>query len=122
MLSKVVVHERGDFVKWLEAASDLTKNPEFQKGGPAWAGEQVMKARGCFQCHSTTGVAGTGPSLKDVFGKTETLMDGTVLVDENYVHESIVTPHKRVVRGFQPVMPSFANLKDREIDWIIAYL
>jgi hypothetical protein len=44
-------------------------------------------------------------------------------VDENYIRDSILYPNKQVVRGFQPVMPSFlGSLKDRQIDWMIAYL
>jgi cytochrome c oxidase subunit 2 len=123
MITKVVVHPQEEFDKWLEVASDLSKQPEFQQKGPGWAGEQLVKARGCLQCHSLDGSAGTGPTFKDLFGKQETLNDGNVTVDENYVRESILYPNKHVVKGFNPVMPSFlGSLKDKEIDWIIAYL
>jgi len=120
MLSKVVVHPAADFPRWLEIASDLSKQPGFT---PVAAGSQIVKARGCVTCHSQDGSAGQGPTFKDLWNKQETLNDGTVTVDENYVSESIKDPAKRVVKGFQPVMPSFAgSLKDKEIGWIIAYL
>jgi cytochrome c oxidase subunit 2 len=121
MLSKVVVHEPADFAKWLEVASDLAKQPGFT---PVKAGGQIIKAMGCTNCHSVDGTANTGPSFKDVFGKQELLSDGsTVLVDENYVRDSILYPQKTIVKGFGPVMPSFlGRLKDHEIDWIIWYL
>ncbi|HYO07926.1 MAG TPA: cytochrome c oxidase subunit II [Tepidisphaeraceae bacterium] len=123
MLTKAVVHEQADFAAWLEKASDLSKQPEFEKQGPAWAGAQIVKARGCLQCHSLDGSAGQGPTLKDLFGKQEVLNDGTVTVDENYISESILDPAKRVVKGFQPIMPSFrGSLKPQEIDWINWYL
>jgi cytochrome c oxidase subunit 2 len=121
MITKCIVHEQADFNAWLEVAS----NPEKQSGfTPARAGEQIMKARGCFQCHSMDGSASTGPTLKDAFGRTEALSDGsTITVDENYIRESIYYPQKKIVKGFGPVMPAFlGSLKDREIDWIIAYL
>ena len=120
MLSKVIVHEPQDFAKWLEIAS----NPEKQAGfTPVKAGEQIFKGRGCLQCHTTTGAASTGPTLKDLFGKQEALANGqSVPVDENYLRESIVNPQAKIVRGFQPVMPSFANLKERELGWLIAYI
>jgi cytochrome c oxidase subunit 2 len=121
MMSKCVVHDPADFAKWLEVAS----NPEKQKGfTPEKAGKQVMTAHGCFQCHTTNGSALIGPTLKDVFGSDVLLQDGShVHADENYVHESILYPQKKIVKGFGPVMPSFlGTLKDREIGWIIAYL
>jgi cytochrome c oxidase subunit 2 len=120
MLSKVVVEEPSNFARWLETAS----NPEKQAGfTPIRAGEQIFKGRGCAQCHSLDGAASTGPTFKDLFGRHEVLTTGaTVLVDENYLRESIVNPQATVVKGFQPVMPSFANLKEREIGWLIAFI
>jgi cytochrome c oxidase subunit 2 len=124
MLSKLVVHDSdAEFQKWLADASDLTKNPLFKTNGPKWAGEQVMKSHGCFQCHSTDGKAGTGPTLKDVFGSQVVTDHGTITADENYVHESVLYPQAKIVKGFGPVMPSFlGTVKDNEIGWIIAYL
>jgi cytochrome c oxidase subunit 2 len=120
MITKVVVHEAADFPRWLEVASDLSKQPGFT---PANAGRQIFEARGCKTCHTIDGTASTGPTFKDLFGKQEVLNDGTVTVDENYIHESILYPAKRVAKGFQPVMPSFlGQLKDQEISWIIAYM
>ena len=124
MITKVVVHEPADFDVWLENASNLEKRPEFQQQGPAWAGNQIMQGRGCLQCHSLDGSAGTGPTFKDLFGRQEIMADGSnVLVDEDYIRESILYPNKRLVKGFQAVMPSYlGSMKDKEIDWIIAAL
>ena len=120
MRTTVVVHSPAEFDKWLEIAS----NPEKQAGfTPQKAGEQLMKAKGCANCHTLDGSASTGPTFKDLFGRQETLNDGTVTVDENYVRESILYPNKHIVKGFQAQMPSFlGSLKDREIDWLIAAL
>ena len=119
MRSTCIVHDPKDFDGWLEIAS----NPEKQAGfTPQKAGQQIMTARGCFQCHTVDGAASTGPTFKNVFGRSEALSDGSsITVDENYIRESILLPQKKVVKGFQPVMPAFA-LKDREIGWIIAYM
>jgi cytochrome c oxidase subunit 2 len=120
MLSKVVVHEPADFDAWLEVASNPEKQPDFT---PAKAGAQIIQRRGCMQCHSLDGSAGTAPTFKDLFGRQEVLADGSVQVDENYIRESILYPNKRIVKGFQAVMPSYlGSLKDKEIDWIIAAL
>ena len=64
------------------------------------------------------------PSFLGKFGSTEKLADGSeVLVDENYVRESILNPQTKVVLGFQPVMPTYQGvITDRQIDALIAYL
>jgi cytochrome c oxidase subunit 2 len=120
MITKIVVHDPSDFDKWLEIAS----NPEKQAGfTPVKAGEQLFKAKGCLNCHTLDGNGSTGPTFKDLFGRQETLNDGAVTVDENYIRESVLYPNKHIVKGFQPQMPSFlGSLRDREIDWIIAAL
>jgi cytochrome c oxidase subunit 2 len=123
MVSKVVVHTPEDFARWLDEAS----NPEKQAGfTPVKAGQQIISR--CTQCHSIDGAGGTGPTFKDMFGKQEQLIDGSnVTVDENYVRDSILYPDKHVVQGFssggRSAMPSFlGQLRDKEIDWVIAYL
>jgi cytochrome c oxidase subunit 2 len=120
MITSVFVHAPAEFDQWLEIASNPEKQPDFT---PVKAGNQIIQARGCTNCHSLDGSAKTGPTFKDLFGRQETLGDGSVSVDENYVRESILYPNKHVVQGYQAVMPSFlGQLKDREIDWIIAAL
>lgn len=121
MLGKLIVHETvQDFNDWLEKSSDWEKAgiPPIEAGKKFWEGR-------CKQCHSDDGSAGTGPSFKDLWGREEEMTDGTkIVVDENYVHESILNPQARIVKGFGNVMPSFkGQLKDpRDINAIIAYL
>ncbi|MFG0255273.1 MAG: c-type cytochrome, partial [Rhodopirellula sp. JB053] len=46
-----------------------------------------------------------------------------IVVDDNYVRESIIAPKAKVVAGYQPVMPSYkGQLSDDDIESIIAYL
>lgn len=119
MHATVFVHEPAEFEKWLADASDfLSKMP------PAEAGQMLAQRRGCLQCHSADGSASTGPTFKALYGHTVKLADGSsVTVDENYIRESILDPTKKVVAGFQPVMPTFqGKLKDPEILAIIEYL
>jgi cytochrome c oxidase subunit 2 len=119
MLAQVIVHEPGGFEKWLdEEANALAKLP------PAEAGAQLYKQRGCAQCHSIDGKAGIGPTFLGVFGHQQPLKSGeTVLIDEDYVRESILEPQAKVAAGFDPVMPTYkGRLKDQEITVIIAYL
>ena len=119
MLALVIVHPPGEFETWLEKASNFLETMS-----PVDAGRKLFQVRGCTQCHSMDGSAKTGPTLLDVFGRTEQMADGSSLtVDENYIRESILEPNARVVAGFEPVMPTYqGRLKDAEIMAIIEYL
>ena len=45
-----------------------------------------------------------------------------LIVDENYLRESMLLPQAKVVEGFDPVMPIIGALKDQDIDDLIAYI
>jgi cytochrome c oxidase subunit 2 len=73
------------------------------------AGEAIFRnpANACSTCHSTDGSRLVGPSLKDKYGTTEKLADGsTVTIDDAYIKESLINPTAKVVEGFPPAMPS----------------
>lgn len=118
MLSNVFVMEHDQWIAWLEkaAAADAGARPEK-------LGEQLYTRFACMTCHSADGSPKVGPTFKGLFGKTETCNTGAVKVDEAYLRESILNPAAKVVTGFAPVMPPFqGQLKDREIDALIAYI
>jgi cytochrome c oxidase subunit 2 len=74
-------------------------------------GREVAERFGCFGCHTTDGRPHIGPSWRGLYGSSVELKDGQhVLADESYLTESMMDPRKQVVRGFQPVMPSFQGL------------
>lgn len=119
MLSKAWVHDKNEFPKWLEDASNWAGKKSFVQ-----AGEDIYKQRGCIQCHSIDGSVSTGPSWKDLFGEQVALSDGkSVTVDEAYIRESVLYPQAKIVKGFGPVMPSYAgSMKEQDITALIAYL
>jgi cytochrome c oxidase subunit 2 len=119
MIAKVVVHRPGEFESWLAKASDFLATMT-----PVEGGRKLFQERGCTQCHSVDGSPRVGPSLKGAFGRTETMASGERLViDENYIRESVLEPAARVVKGFEPVMPTYqGRLRDKEIDALIAYI
>ena len=52
---------------------------------------------------------------KDLMGKAVEMTDGsTAVVDEAYLRESILNSQARVVKGFQPLMPTFQGLISEE--------
>jgi cytochrome c oxidase subunit 2 len=102
----------------------MKKGPE--KPGdktPAQWGEALYTSNACKTCHSTDGSKMPGPTWKGLYGKTESMADGTsVTVDENYIKESILKPQAKITAGFTTTqMPPF-TLNDAQIDAIIAYM
>jgi mono/diheme cytochrome c family protein len=89
-------------------------------------GSQLFLKMGCIACHATDGnnQGRTGPGLKGLFGKERQFKDGTsAKADEAYIRESIIAPGEKVVRGFEPGMPSFLGvLSDPQIESIVLYI
>jgi len=115
MIGKVVALEPAAYETWLA-------------GGPP---EQSMTARGqflfqnfsCNTCHRADG-QGRGPALEGIFGKTIILQNGQkVVVDDNYLRESILTPASKVLAGYQPVMPTFqGQVNEEALAQLLAYI
>ena len=117
MLARLWVLPQDEYDKWLAGAASAGDDlplPEL--------GLKTFGAKACLGCHTVDGAAGIGPSMKGLFGRTETLADGTTVeVDENYLRESILVPAAKVVEGFQPIMPPIP-LTDREVEGLIEYI
>lgn len=120
MLGKVKVLEPEEFEAW-QLAEYLG---ETKPTAAAESGKDLFTAKGCQACHSTDGSQGLGPTQQGIFGHEVELADGTqVTADENYLRESIMEPANKVVKGFQPIMPTFkGQLSDEEINALIAFI
>ncbi len=106
-----------------DSSIEMEEAEEVAAAEPWQRGQEIANSFGCAGCHTTTGDVTQGPSWLNLFGKTETLNDGTeVLVDEAYVQESILDPTAKLVQGFEAVMPTFSTLTDADIQDIIAYM
>ncbi|MEX1011444.1 MAG: cytochrome c oxidase subunit II [Balneolaceae bacterium] len=119
MYATVYALEQNEFDDWLAAAgSDLDDLP------PAERGQVLVDRYGCTTCHSTDGSTLQGPSFQDNFGQNRELTDGsTVVVDENFIRESILEPSAKIAAGYPDIMQSFAgSLSDEDIDGIIEYI
>ena len=98
-----------------------------QAGDPA-RGEKLIDALGCLECHTIHGEGGgevKAPEWVDVFGKTEELEDGEiVVVDEAYLHESIRNPDIKVVKGYLAgkMPPKFKFLPEDDVAGMVAYI
>ena len=103
-----------------------TPRPTASPASGTALGQQVAARSGCTACHSINGTKLIGPTWQGLAGKNETLQGGaTVLVDESYLRESIVSPNAKVVDGYQPsIMPlDFGTrLSADEISALVAYI
>lgn len=114
MTGVIKVLEPENFERALLEASKLEKK---DAESLAEFGERIYTRRGCNACHSLDGEVKTGPTWKGLYGKTETLADGTtVVVDDEYIRESILRPQAKLVAGFTGAnMPSYqGQLKDED--------
>ena len=105
MIGWVTVMEPPAYQAWLAGSGE---------GSLSQRGAALFQQLACNSCHLDTG-QGRGPSLKDIFGKQVELADGRrVLVDETYLRESILNSQAKIVKGFQPLMPTFQGLISEE--------
>lgn len=117
MQATVRVLSQEDFDAWV-AAQIIPEDPVAR--GDLWS-----QQFGCRACHSIDGTPLVGPTWKGVFGEEVQLTDGsTVVVDRDYIIESIRQPGAKIVAGFQDLMPANigAELTDEQIDDIIAFM
>jgi cytochrome c oxidase subunit 2 len=119
MHGRVRVLGEREYSEWVEKSAFSGEGMSLEEYG-----SHLFASKACITCHKLDGSAGTGPALPGAFGTQVQLTGGsTVLMDENYIRESILSPQAKVVAGFQPVMPTFQGLlKAHEIDALVAYI
>jgi cytochrome c oxidase subunit 2 len=133
MLSKVRVLPEADFDAWLveEGAEVAEMKAALEAGGEGEGlvllGQRLATTKGCVACHSTDGTRLVGPSFRGIYGLSEIVVTGgaerQIVVDDDYLHLSIVEPNADIVKGYQPLMPSQTGIvNDDEIKALIAYI
>jgi cytochrome c oxidase subunit 2 len=115
MIGWITAMEPADFQTWLAGGKP--------SDSPGAAGEKLFTDLACVSCHAP-GPQQSGPSLEGIYGKPVQLQGGgSVIVDDAYLRESILTPAAKVVEGFQPVMPPFQGLvTEEQLLQLIAYV
>jgi len=114
MIGWVEVMEPVAYQKWLAGGSE---------GSMASQGEQLFQKYACNTCH-TNDATGRGPVLLGLYGRDVTLSnDAVVPADDNYIRESILNPQAKVVKGFQPIMPTFqGQVSEDDLMKLLAYV
>ncbi len=122
MWGQVVALGADDYERWrrgtLPGVSPASVGVEADAPGvpsstesPVDAGRRAATEFACVKCHTLDGQPHIGPTWLGLFGSEEPLENGgTVTVDEAYITRSMMDPTADVVRGFQPVMPSYQGI------------
>lgn len=115
MVGKIHVLRPEEYQKWLVGGAAA--------GGTVASGAELFVAKACNTCHRPDSSA-RAPILDGIFGKPVALVDGrTVVVDESYLRESILSPSAKVVQGYQPIMPTFKDqISEEEIVQLIKHI
>lgn len=119
MLAPVQVLSQSEFDGWVLAQTGPVSEDPIERG------EIFAQQFGCLACHSSDGSELVGPTWMGIFGSTEMLEDGSSLVvDRDYLIQSIREPGIQIVAGYQNIMPESiaADMTDEQIDDIIAFI
>src|SRR6185295_30978 len=121
MIGWVVVMEPRDYEAWLA-------------GGAAGksmlaSGAELFQSLACVTCHRAGNVGdggriARGPALEGLYNNQVKLADGrTLIADDTYIRESILTPTAKLVAGWEPVMPTFqGQVSEEQLTELIAYI
>lgn len=119
MENTVAVLDQAGFDAWVAEQTTVSNDPVAR-------GQKLATQTGCVGCHTIDGSVVVGPSWQGLYGKQETLADGsTVTVDDAYLISSILDPNAQVVQGFNPnIMPPTYKqvLSEAQIADLIAYI
>lgn len=112
----VTVMDASEYASWLSGSTGMDANPVV-------AGEKLFAEKACSTCHLLNG-GGRAPSLNGVYGSKVQLADGSsVIADDAYIRESILSPSAKIVAGYQPLMPAFqGQLTEEQIAALTAYI
>jgi cytochrome c oxidase subunit 2 len=122
----VVVEDDAAFKAWLKTQTTfaVSQKPPASTGSDDLVGKgaALAQAKGCVACHSVDGSPSVGPTWKGLYGKTETLADGsTAKVDDAFLRGFIKDPQARSVKGYAKVMPTIP-MSDDELDAVVAFI
>jgi cytochrome c oxidase subunit 2 len=115
MIGQVTVMEPAQYEAWLSGG--------ITTGSLAASGDSLFQQLGCSTCHRFD-IQGRGPNLVGLFGHPVHLEDGrTVIADENYIRQCILSPHTNIPSGFKPIMPVFQGLvSEEQLTALVAYI
>ena len=121
MLSKVEVLSEEEYQAWYGAEKTIE-----ELNLPL--GLQIINKHGCKACHTFDGSTLVGPSFKDLFKRTRTVItdrkEHELKADREYFKRSLFEPNADVVKGFnRGLMIVYKDqISEEEIDALIEYI
>ena len=114
MIGWVVVMDPADYQRWLAGGTE---------GSLASQGERLFQKYACNTCHTGDATA-RGPVLNGLYGTDVVLSTNQIVkADDNYIRESILNPQAKIVKGFQPIMPTFqGQVSEDDLIKLLAYI
>lgn len=114
----VEVMAPADYEEWLAAGDSGTSLAE--------EGKALFIKNHCAGCHGPSQVV-AAPRLEGVYGKPVPIGEGDsvqfVTADDRYIRDSVLLPKSQVVKGYQPLMPSYqGQISEDDLIKIIAYI
>ena len=116
MMGSVTVLEPRAYEQWLEGRGVERRSAQL-------SGEALFEDKICNTCHRPDSVV-QGPNLEGIYGHEVRLEGGeSVVVDDNYLRESILDPGAKLVEGYRAVMPTYqGQLSEEELLELIRYV
>lgn len=123
MKGMLTVDSEADFAKFMATGGTEWESYRENNDWAGW-GKLQYERKGCNSCHSVDGTSSKGPTWKGLFGKNESFVDGSsMVIDRAYLEQSMMQPNAKVVKGFEPIMPTFQGmLRNHEIRGLQAYI
>lgn len=123
MVGTVYIMSEPDYQAWLTGEGAMAGD------SPVEAGEKLFSSLGCIGCHHNGTQPETpalqGPSLVGAFGREEEMNNGEkLIVDEDYLLESIVNPNAKIVKPYREnIMPTFkGQVTETQLMQLIEYI
>jgi cytochrome c oxidase subunit 2 len=119
MIGYVNVVTKSDYQRFLGGRGAALHPTEL---GVAEMGKNLYEQYACANCHGPQD-APRGPALYGITGTQRPLQQGgSVLVDDDYLRESLVDPSRQIVRGYDDIMPSYKDLTEEQLLALVTYI
>jgi cytochrome c oxidase subunit 2 len=119
MISTVEAVTEAEFNQWYQEVKPVAVEDKA-------AGKDLLTRYGCLACHSLDGSKRIGPTFKGIYGRETVVIhqgrEETITVDDGYLKRSIIQPQVDIVKGYPPVMQSFSDMPEKDIEDILGYL
>jgi cytochrome c oxidase subunit 2 len=115
MIGRVYALDPIDYQRWLAGAAAGET--------PREAGEKLFTSLRCDTCHNAQSGA-RGPDLAGQWGAEVAIRSGgTARFDADYVRESVLNPAAKIVKGYEPLMPSYSGqVSEEQLLALVAYI